>query len=84
MVNFQHHACLLSSPTQNCLTFLLIDVSPSAFDFWLCIAVALHQEQEPRSEILAKMVERAKQLESRSAQTLQAVADTENGHPTNG
>ncbi|KAL3150270.1 Boron transporter 1 [Trebouxia sp. C0010 RCD-2024] len=46
--------------------------------------VARRHKQEPRSEVLAKMVERAKQLESRAADTLQAVADRESSRPPNG
>lgn len=59
-------------------------LASSTFDSWVRTAVALHHQQEPRSEVLAKMIERAKQLESRSAHTLQAVADKESGCPTNG
>lgn len=58
--------------------------STAVSDSWLCIAVALQHEQEPRSEVLAKMIERARQLESRAEHTLQAVADMESGRPTNG
>ena len=46
--------------------------------------MALQHEQEPRSEVLAKMIERAKQLESTAEHTLRAVADMESGRPTNG
>jgi len=47
-------------------------------------AVAVQHEDEPRTEVLARMVERAKKLESRAADTIQAALDQELGNSVNG
>ena len=47
-------------------------------------AAALQHQDEDRSEVMAKMVEHAKKLESRAADRIQAALDQELGHATNG
>lgn len=49
----------------------------------MCAAALQHQD-EPRAVVMAKMVEQAKQLESRAADTIQAVLDHELGQSANG
>ena len=51
----------------------------------VCVcAAALQYQDEPRAVVMAKMVEQAKQLESRAADTIQAVLDHELGQSANG
>lgn len=47
-------------------------------------AAALQHQDAPRPEVMAKMVEQAKMLESAAAETLQAALDKEQGHLLNG
>lgn len=47
-------------------------------------AAALQHQDEERTEVMAKMVEHAKKLESRAADRIQAALDQELGHATNG
>ena len=53
---------------------------------WDCClhAAALQNQDEPRAETMAKMVDQAKKLESKAAETIQAALVEEQGHLTNG
>ena len=53
---------------------------------WGCClpAAALQHQDESRVEVMIKMVDQAKKLDSKAAETIQAASDEEQGHLTNG
>ena len=47
-------------------------------------AAAIQHQDQPRAEVMILMVEQAKKMDSRAADTIQAALSHELGHSTNG